>query len=296
MAAYKVIEDISFCDGTGTTREELTEKFQNGYFSDPDQWSDPLLVMDSRTISRAIPSRLTKRMSDMSLGICYVMQEGPVQTLTPDRDIYLFTGFGEIETTRKIINAIKIDGDHLVSPTLFHNSVHNTPLGYCTIINKLHNYCTTITDGRSTTDGFINYLNLLGDFNQPAVITSGDEYSHLFNLDSGEKNEIVPFFTACTVRKGNDKGFRYLGCFDDINMVKDELENNSYDRVAGDIETFHQLQDEIAIPLLTDYPITRHNPVAIACRLALPFYLDIPGKTMVVQKSGDTYHCYEVLL
>lgn len=65
-----------------------------------------------------------------------------------DQRVIYSTGFGELQTSSKILNAL-ITND-FVSPTDFQNSVHNTPISYSSIIYKSHKEMLTISCGDTT--------------------------------------------------------------------------------------------------------------------------------------------------
>ncbi len=68
---------------------------------------------------------------------------------------------GEGKTTHRLMEAL-CDPDPLVSPTLFHNSVHNTPAGYWSISVKGHAPVASISAGnRSVSAGLLKAASLI---------------------------------------------------------------------------------------------------------------------------------------
>jgi len=117
--------------------------------------------------SNLIPSRMKRRMSrltQMAVESTYQAREG----LQSFADIPLIVGSsnGEINTIGKIMLEI-FDDPALLSPTQFHNSVHNTAPGYWCILSKLHHSAETVSSGELTFEFTIidalTKLNLLYD-------------------------------------------------------------------------------------------------------------------------------------
>ena len=137
---FTYIRDIHFINSNVSSLDSLREMYSNGLFSAvklPENLSQEI-----PGLSDNIKSPLKRRMSQLSLGVYQALQNGGAKNLREDDEIYLFTSFAEIDTSNKIIADLELNQSKLVSPVLFHNSVHNTPLGYYTIINKYHNYKT----------------------------------------------------------------------------------------------------------------------------------------------------------
>lgn len=83
--------------------------------------------------------------------------------------------YGEIRTTLDLLGAL-LTPDAPLSPTKFHNSVHNTAAGYVSI--AAHNRCgnAALTAGRSTLAmGLLECLGLLGSCEEPAVLVLAEE-------------------------------------------------------------------------------------------------------------------------
>ncbi len=82
--------------------------------------------------------------------------------------------YGEIRTTLDLLAAL-LTTDAL-SPTKFHNSVHNTAGGYVSIAARNHGGNAALTAGRSTLAmGLLECAGLLGAADEPAVLVIAEE-------------------------------------------------------------------------------------------------------------------------
>lgn len=292
---YSLIQDISIINSFSRNKSDFIKLFENNLFSDKSQWNNNLLNKEIIDLEKGVTSPLKKRMSQMSCGIFNSLEDGPGKNLLNNEEIYLFTAFGEIDTTDKIIKNITVDNMDLVSPTLFHNSVHNTPLGYYTIIKKINNYCGTISDGTLTGVSFVNFLKRRTLINDSFVITSGEEYSSFFDLDKTESLTIRPCFISYRITPGTDKGFKYLGYFNNWNDIK----NTSEYKEAKYIIVNKNIYDESSATfnnkiIMSEYPIVLDNPCAPIFRLALPFYFQLKNNSLVIEIDDNKIHLFEV--
>ncbi|HOV13338.1 MAG TPA: beta-ketoacyl synthase chain length factor [Spirochaetota bacterium] len=292
---FSSICDISIINSYSKEKEAFIKLFSDGILEDNKRWDEIIYSNTIENIDKNINTPVKKRMSQMSCGIFYVMEEGAGKNLLTDEEIYLFTSFGEIDTTDKIIKSITIDKMSLVSPTHFHNSVHNTPLGYYTIIKKLHNYCGTISDGVLTGISFINFIKNRVKLDGTFVVTSGEEYSPFLDMDTVEPKKIKPSFISYRIIPNQDKGFRYLGSFKNLDEIKsiNEYKNAKYiltDKILFD-EMYKSKSDKI---ILSEYPIVLDNPCGVIFRLALPFYLSFNENSLVLERNGINIEVFEV--
>ena len=289
-----LITDISLLSSIAGDRENWIKLFSEGIFSKPENRKITIEDNSIPGLKENIKSPLKKRMSQLSLGIFQALQNGGAANITANDEIYLFTGFGEIDTTDKIINSIIIDNDQLVSPTWFHNSVHNTPLGYFTIINKLHNYCTTISDGLDTGNSFIDFINKRTMIDSPFIIAAGEEASGFYKLDATCDLEIIPGFCSYKIIPGESRGFIYKGAVNrDEELIK-ICEKVQADNIFSDLDSFYKLKDHGISNIQTDYPVSGNNPCSIISRLALPFLLELEGISLVIENDNNQYHIFEV--
>lgn len=288
------ITDIHLFSSNVKSIEDVKRFYEEGCFS-ANRISDKYpLANEIAGILDNIESRLKTRMSQLSLGIFHVLQSGGAKNIAETDEIYLFTAFAEIETTDNIIEDIVINGSKLVSPTLFHNSVHNTPLGYFTIIKKYHNYCTTVSDGLDTGGSFIDmvkYKTMLGD---EYIIAAGDEYSDFCKLDKTLDKVLFPQFVSYKV-KPSDKGFQYAGSTGDTKEFYKKIEDFQHIIVPGCL--FDAVKRDFkGSEVLTDYFLSVDNPTGVISRLSIPFILELKGKTAVVEFHKDKYHIFEVVI
>ena len=288
---YSMITDISLLGQNLSNEEEIKDLFKKNFFSDKKKFDSLLQENSSNNLSNYISSPLKKRMSQLSVGICASLEKGIKNNLTPDEEIFFFTSFAEIETTNKIINSIKVENSTLVSPTLFHNSVHNTPLGYFTIINKIHNYCATISDGVDTNKSFLDFLKYRLQLNKSFVVCSGEEHSGFYSLDKVNKKDIVPIYISYRITCNQNRGFRLLSIKDNIS----DLDLSSYNFVFSDLTTFDYLSEK-SDNLYTDYILTKDNPCSIIFRLALPFIIGLSGKILIIERIKNDYYLIEAML
>ena len=288
------ISDIRYFGSNIKNESDLINLYNNDIFFKPHFSKDYPVINEISGIMDGIDSRLKTRMSQLSLGIYQALQGGGALNLSEDDEIHLFTAFAEIETTDKIINDIMINESKLVSPTLFHNPVHNTPLGYFTIINKIHNYCTTISDGLETGYSFIEFINYKNLLQESLIVAAGDEYSSFYNLDKTVDFKLPPFFVSYKVTP-SDKGYYLHSTYENKKDLIGELLHYNTIIVPGHEFDFFtsNLPGKI---ILTDYPITGDQPTAIIARLAFPFSLQCKGETAVVEYSKRKYSLFNVRL
>lgn len=288
------IKDIHFINSAVSSLECLKEMYKDGVFSKAELPQN--LSQDISGLSDNIKSPLKRRMSQLSLGIFQALQNGGAKNLREEDEIYLFTSFAEIDTSNKIIADLELNNSKLVSPVLFHNSVHNTPLGYYTIINKLHNYCLAVSDGINTGKSFVDLIKFLVQVNPQFVIAAGDEYSPFYDLETEYNYRLFSHFISYKTEKSvNDqKGFFLKIEWGTWQNIIDTV--SEYDNIIADKESFTKLRDKTNAELLTDYPIVADSPISVITRLALPFILELSGKTAVIGQNDGKYFLFEVVL
>ncbi len=293
---YSDITNIAILSSLLENQADAIKKFKNGFFNEDASWKSEIELHLSKEITTSINSPLRKRMSDISKGIFYVLDKSTEKTIKEDDEIYLFSGFSEINTTNDIIKSITVDKDTLVSPTHFHNSVHNTPLGYFTIIKGIHNYTTVISDGMLTNLSFINFMKNIVKLNREFIVSTGEEFSNFFLLDKTVEKQIVPVFAAFRVVPNSTKGFNYLGEYNSLEDIVSILEKSDY--IFTDKDSFLTLskRDNIKSRVYTEYPIVRDNPCGIIFRLLLPFYLSLNGKSTIIEQHEGILYLFEAAL
>jgi len=293
---YSLITDAFFLNSNTKTKEDFINLFESGLFSDESKWADYILSDNILGIENIINSGLKKRMSLMSIGVFYALENGAGTNILPEDEIYLFSGFAEIDTTDKIIKSIIIEKDELVSPTLFHNSVHNTALGYYTIIKKMHNYCTTISDGLLTNLSFIHFIKHKCKLESSFVVVTGEEYSEFYKYDKTVNIEIKPAFASFRITPNSKLGFKYIGEFETLEKIKSlDIYKDSKSVFCGR-ETFISLKKSEKKNIFTEYPITKDDPCSFIFRLAMPFIFNVTGSSIVIDKTSANYSLFEVKL
>lgn len=291
---FAYIKDIHFINSAASSAEDFKEMYRSGVFSRAELSEKLSQVIHG--LSDNIKSPLKRRMSQLSLGIFQVLQNGGAKNLQEDDEMYLFTSFAEIDTSNKIIADLELNDSALVSPVSFHNSVHNTPLGYYTIINKLHNYCLAVSDGINTGKSFVDLIKFLVKVNPQFVIAAGDEHSAFYDLEIKYNYLLFPHFISYKIGKSENEqtGFFLKIEWETWQKVADSI--SEYDYVIADKESFLKLEGKIKAELLTDYPIVADSPISIVTRLALPFILELHGKTAVIGQCDGKYFLFEAVL
>ncbi|MCG8569574.1 MAG: beta-ketoacyl synthase chain length factor [Spirochaetes bacterium] len=283
-----------FINSISKQSQDLKKLFAEGFFDQEDLWQKYPLAERISDLKNGIQSSLTKRMSQLSLGVYQALSQGGAKDLREDDEIYFFTCFAEIDTTNTMIHNITVEQDSLVSPTLFHNSVHNTPLGYFTIINKAHNYCTTISEGLDTNLAFVEFLKYILKIPKRYIIVAGDEYSPFLKLDPTKKLDLYPFYCSFVLDTTQSKGIKYLGEFQSFNHpdVADKLDQAN--AVFVNHAIYQSVKKQFSQKTYTEYPLMRDNPCGIIVRLILPVLLDLQGSSIVIEEIKGRYFIFEV--
>jgi hypothetical protein len=291
---FTYIKDIHFINSNVSSLDTLKEMYSNGVFSRI-QLSDTLSP-EINGLTDNIKSPLKRRMSQLSLGAFEALQQGGAKNLREEDEIYLFTSFAEIDTSNKIIADLELNNSKLVSPVLFHNSVHNTPLGYYTIINKYQNYCLAVSDGINTGKSFVDLIKFLVKVNPEFVIVGGDEHSSFYELEIKYNYCLFPNFVSYKMVRNENEQKGFFLKFENVTWKDIEKSLPEYDRVIADKESFLALDGKLETELLTEYPIVADSPISIITRLSLPFMLELSGKTAVIGQFGGKYFLFEVII
>lgn len=102
----------------------------------------------ARPKAALLPSRLRRRTAPLTKMSCDVIERAAAQAaveLSAARFV-LSSAWGEMQTTVSLLGQLAEEQPQ-VSPTLFHNSVHNTATGYLSIALKNHEGSTAIGAG-----------------------------------------------------------------------------------------------------------------------------------------------------
>lgn len=146
-----------------------------------------------------IPARLRRRMSFLTqMMICCATKclQGCVYD-NENLGVIIATGWGELETTEKLLVAITDSEEIALSPTQFHNSVHNTAAGYLGIILKVQGPTLTISqENHSLETALIAGHLLIKSGQAPKVLVGGvDTYFRFSVLDPA--NAKYPHIFGC---------------------------------------------------------------------------------------------------
>lgn len=99
-----------------------------------------------------LPARLARRCSLLTRMSAEVVARASDQAgIEPSAaTVILASVYGEILTTGQLLSMMTEDPSSPLSPTRFHNSVHNTPIGYLSIATENHSGSTAISAGSAT--------------------------------------------------------------------------------------------------------------------------------------------------
>ncbi len=283
MNRFNII-DPSIINCSLIEKEDIESIYKNGGLKSINR--DVEFSNDISAISDRIETRLKKRMSDLSKGIYSVLDSiNSKNKISRDETIWFFTGYGEIETTKRIIHGLMVEEATLVSPTDFHNSVHNTPLSYFTIVNQLHNHSITVSDGNRTGDTFIKVLENMAITGDGGIICSGEEGSDFFMLDKSANNrKIVSSFCGFRVTVAEGRGGRFAGDFETLDelLVSDVFKQA--ETVYCDINFISTIKKS-GKEIITEYAICGESPCSVIYRVVLPFYLN-KGGIVIFESNG----------
>lgn len=293
MNDFAELENISFLNSNAATHEEFNLLFKEGLFNDEKKWDDFKLSKEIKGLMDSINSRKKYYMSKLSLGVYNVLENGPGPEIKKNEEIYLFSGFTEIETISKI-GKMFVQDNYSINPAVFPNSVHHISLCYYTILKNISNYCATITDGLTTNLSFINFIKNRIKIAENFIVISGDEDSEFFQNEISTPLEIYPTYVSYKVIPKKQSGFKYIDKFNSIDKIKelDIFENAK--NIFCDKKTFFKLKNIKDKNIYSEYPIVKDQPCGIAFRIALPFYFNIKGKSLVIDESKESYNLFEV--
>lgn len=291
---YTMIEDIAFLNSESKTREELQKLYKKGLFENPEQWTAFHLNTDIEGIMDSIKARMKYYMSKLSLGVYNVIDIGPGPNLVKEDEIYLFSGYTEIGTTSKIGDMIMAD-DYHINPALFPNSVHHISLCYYALLKKITNYCAAITDGHLTNLSFIHFIKNRSQLSSPFVVVTGEEKAKFFDYESESPLDIVNSYAAYKLVPKRDRGFRFCGMMDNAAQIKQTDEYKKANLILTGTNSFKEFIDADK-KTISEYPLSKDNPCGIAYRLALPFYLELKGHSIIIEKAKDKYYYFEVTI
>jgi 3-oxoacyl-(acyl-carrier-protein) synthase len=164
---------------------------------------------------KKLPTLVRRRMSRLaamaSLSIDEALRGAAVDVERAREEIGLVfgTGYGELDTTSRIFLA---GLDENMSPTLFHNSVHNAPLGYAGIITGIRGPSVTVSDGHvSGESAVIRGVQLVQDGTCDLLAAGGGDERYEFPLFSdpgqgGDPGEGCGFIVAEDAGHASERG------------------------------------------------------------------------------------------
>jgi 3-oxoacyl-(acyl-carrier-protein) synthase len=144
---------------------------------------------------KKLPPLVRRRMSRLSSMVslaCREALESANLDVEAGRDSMGFvfgTGYGELDTTSRMFQA---GLENNMSPTLFHNSVHNAPMGYAGIITGIRGVSLTVSDGHvSGESALIQAAGLIAAGVVPIVTAGAGDERYEFPLfqDPGQKSD-----------------------------------------------------------------------------------------------------------
>ena len=122
-----------------------------------------------------VPRALKRRMSTLAHMVFRSARETLAEAGEVAAPLLLATANGEVDTMGKLLDDLLGPRDK-VSPTRFHNSVHNTAAGYWTIATGRREPTTTITMGDVSFEAaLLEAWARLGSGEQELLVVAGDE-------------------------------------------------------------------------------------------------------------------------
>lgn len=155
-----VITGIGLVSSQGHTKEKFYDNYlQNSKPVLCERMSQFFATTYTRQVHKApeidtqlIPARMRRRLSTLSrmiiLSALRCLKDAKLDyQQRDDIGIVVGTGWGETEVMQKLLMQITDEGEIAVSPTLFHNSVHNTAAGYLGIMLGFTGPTLTVSQG-----------------------------------------------------------------------------------------------------------------------------------------------------
>jgi len=163
----------------------------------PDRWATP--ASPARPPAALLHSRLRRRTSTLTRAAVTAI-EAAVATSGGDLGrarFVLVSSFGEIQTTVTLLSQLAEPGGP-VSPTKFHNSVHNTATGYLSIATGNHSEATALAGGPHSLDiGLLEVLAGFAEGDEEALLVFAEErLPPPFTRDDAEQTFAVALHLA----------------------------------------------------------------------------------------------------
>lgn len=148
-------------------------------FPDAAAWSRGQRVADPAAAvpPPRLPPRLRRRTSLLIRMVAEVAAQALEQAgVSPDSiPMVVGSAFGELGTTVEMLDELEAEGG-LLSPTRFHNSVHNSAAGYLSIAHGNRTSSTSLAAGNETVAMvLLEALTILGDRGGDVLVIVADE-------------------------------------------------------------------------------------------------------------------------
>ncbi len=165
--------------------------FSPGPAESPSPMKVEALAAEAKKRLPALVRRRMSRLSTMVSLACQEALEGAGLNVEEARDAIGFvfgTGYGELDTTSRMFQA---GLEKNMSPTLFHNSVHNAPMGYAGIITGIRGPSLTVSDGHiSGESALVQAAGMIAGGVVPVLAAGAGDERYAFPLfeDPGQKS------------------------------------------------------------------------------------------------------------
>ncbi len=171
-----------------------------------DRLPDPLIKAPKAEI---LPARLRRRCSLLTRMSAEVVAKASAQAAidTSLATVVLASVYGEIRTTGQLLVMMAEEPGSPLSPTRFHNSVHNTPIGYLSIACSNHQGSTAISAGpRTLAMAMLEAATVIAAGEGPVVVVIVEEpLPEGLALDGGTYDALA---VAFVVESARDAGIR----------------------------------------------------------------------------------------
>lgn len=209
-----------------------------------------------------LPSSLRRRTSLLTrMAIDVFERSVNLAAIDPKTTAIVFgTVYGEIQTTYDLL--AMLGRDELVSPTKFHNSVHNTAIGYLSIAYQHQGLLTTISAGWSTLAmGILESLAILHaqQADQVALVLSEEGLPK--PLLQGPEEVYDPLAMAMLLRPAGEQSaehklwqMRFGSCHENVRQLPENVRHNPCSPGLGLIDqlrpkNLQSSREPVTIPL-----------------------------------------------
>jgi len=156
-----------------------------------------------------LPARLRRRCSLLTRMSAEVVAKASAEAAidTSSATVILASVYGEIRTTGQLLVMMAEEPGSPLSPTRFHNSVHNTPIGYLSIACKNHCGSTAISAGpRTLAMAMLEAATVIAAGEGPVVVVLVEEpLPEGLAMDRGTYDGLA---VAFVVEAARDAGIR----------------------------------------------------------------------------------------